>query len=112
MIFHCFSILYACNRNRVPADYWAEISLADLAAEMTGLRTAANEFAKVDPASMVGVRAPFLQMNGNDYARMMTDNGFVWDASRPTLIQADPGLWPYTYDFTYRENAFLVSASS
>ncbi|CAG0923134.1 unnamed protein product, partial [Notodromas monacha] len=93
--------------HKVPAESWADMPLEEYTKEMVGLRLVTEEYARIPPGQITGVRAPFLQMNGNNYTQMIRDNGFTYDASRPTRQQMDTGIWPYTYDFVYQENLFL-----
>lgn len=50
----------------------------------------------------------YLQMGGNAQFRMMQENGFLYDASMPTL-QNNPSLWPYTLDYLSTQvNIYLL----
>ena len=50
-----------------------------------------------------GIRVPYLQSGGDVQYAMMSNNGFLYDCSRPTLafgyINMANGLWPFTMDY-------------
>jgi len=46
-----------------------------------------------------GMRAPFLQIGGDNMYNVLKQANFQWECSRPTLNFRKPGLWPYTNDY-------------
>jgi peptidoglycan/xylan/chitin deacetylase (PgdA/CDA1 family) len=102
-----FEIASHSMTHKVPTESWASLTLDEYANEMRGLKESTAKFATINANDIVGVRAPFLQMNGDTYGQMMVQEGFQWDASRPTRIRMYDGLWPYTYNYVYQENVFL-----
>ncbi|XP_014666092.1 PREDICTED: uncharacterized protein LOC106808050 [Priapulus caudatus] len=83
---------------RLPSDWWANATLRDWTEEMADERTILRNLAKVNVRDVKGMRTPYLQMGGNTQFKMMQENGFLYDASMPT-IQNNPALWPYTLDY-------------
>jgi len=78
--------------------FWAEGSVADWADEMDGSRTIINTFANITDESVVGSRAPFLRLGGNNQFTMLEEQTFLYDSSITAPLQ-NPPLWPYTMYF-------------
>lgn len=57
--------------------------------------------AGIDPAGVLGVRAPELKPGGLDQWVALSQDGFLYDASctRGSASGASGFFWPYTYDF-------------
>jgi len=78
--------------------FWREGSEQDWADEMDGSRTIINTFANISDASVVGSRAPFLRLGGNNQFSMLENYTFLYDSSITAPLQ-NPPLWPYTMYF-------------
>ena len=87
-----------------------DLPAEEVALEMEGLRQIVAKFANFDGSYIKGARVPFLQTSGDEYYQALVDTGFDYDASRPTRVLMDQGLWPFTYDVDYSDSEFLVSA--
>ena len=67
------------------------------------MQTVLMSMANVSPFQVRGVRAPYLQMGGDNQMLAMQwwqSNGakkFVYDSTRSSID--DRNLWPYTYDY-------------
>ncbi|XP_014669843.1 PREDICTED: uncharacterized protein LOC106810857 [Priapulus caudatus] len=83
---------------RTPAAFWAEASDEELAAEYSGQLVQFNNLAGIPPNDIHGIRSAYLQTKGNDYIKLMRDEGFTYDSSYATN-QMDPPYWPYTFDY-------------
>jgi len=78
--------------------FWSEASVEDWAREMAGSRLIIDKFAKINDNSVVGLRAPYLRVGGNNQFTMMEEQGFLYDSSITAPLQ-NPPLWPYTMYF-------------
>jgi len=65
---------------------------------MAGGRLITEKFANITDSSIVGLRAPYLRVGGNDQFTMMEEQGFLYDSSITAPLQ-NPPLWPYTLYF-------------
>ena len=59
--------------------YWTEGSYDNWLAEMAGDRLIIERFANITDGTVVGVRAPYLRIGGNEQFNMMTDQFFAYD---------------------------------
>lgn len=50
---------------------------------------------------------PFLQLAGNNSFQVMKDYGLDYDCSWPTLQFRNPGLWPYTLDYSSTQDCVI-----
>ena len=66
----------------------------DWAKEMSGARTIINQFANISELSILGVRAPYLRVGGNNQFVMMERENFLYDSTIVAPL-ADVPLWPY-----------------
>jgi len=80
--------------------YWTEGSYDNWLAEMAGDRLIIERFANITDGTVVGVRAPYLRIGGNEQFNMMTDQFFAYDSSITAPLGRVP-LWPYTLHFRY-----------
>ena len=70
---------------------------------MAGARLIIERFANITDGSVIGMRAPYLRVGGNQQFQMMNDQFFVYDASIAAPLSRVP-VWPYT--LLYRLVAF------
>jgi len=75
--------------------YWSDGSYDNWLAEMAGDRLIIERFANITDGTVVGVRAPYLLVGGNEQFNMMTDQFFAYDASITVPLSRVP-VWPYT----------------
>merc|ERR1711881_677827 len=75
--------------------YWTEGSYDNWLAEMAGDRLIIERFANITDGTVVGVRAPYLRIGGNEQFNMMTDQFFAYDSSITAPLSRVP-IWPYT----------------
>jgi len=78
--------------------YWSLGSKDDWAKEMAGSRSIIEKFANITDNSVVGLRAPYLRVGGNNQFKMMEEQQFLYDSSITAPLQ-NPPLWPYTLYF-------------
>jgi len=82
-------------------DYWSKGSYDDWLGEMAGARLIIERFANISgdaAGSVVGVRAPYLKVGGNEQFEMMRDQFFLYDSSIAASLSRVP-IWPYTLDY-------------
>lgn len=65
---------------------------------MAGVRLIVERFSNITDNSIVGVRAPYLRVGGNNQFFMMEEQAFLYD-STITAPLSNPPLWPYTLYF-------------
>ena len=78
--------------------YWSEANVETWAKEMAGVRLIIERFSNITDNSIVGVRAPYLRVGGNNQFFMMEEQAFLYD-STITAPLSNPPLWPYTLYF-------------
>merc|ERR1712203_19489 len=61
--------------------YWTDGNYDSWLAEMAGSRLIIERFANISDGTVVGVRAPFLRVGGNEQFNMMADQYFAYDSS-------------------------------
>lgn len=78
--------------------FWSDATVDDWAKEMAGMRIIAEKFANLTDNSVVGVRAPYLRVGGNNQFTMMEEQAFLYDSTITSALN-NPPLWPYTMYF-------------
>ena len=78
--------------------YWTDGNYDSWLAEMAGSRLIIERFANISDGTVVGVRAPFLRVGGNEQFNMMTDQYFAYDSSITAPLSRVP-IWPYTLQY-------------
>lgn len=78
--------------------FWSDATVDDWAKEMAGMRIIAEKFANLTDNSVVGVRAPYLRVGGNNQFTMMEEQAFLYDSTITAALN-NPPLWPYTMYF-------------
>ncbi|CAK1603242.1 unnamed protein product [Parnassius mnemosyne] len=78
--------------------FWSNATVDDWGKEMAGMRVIIEKFANITDNSVVGVRAPYLRVGGNNQFTMMEEQAFLYD-STITAPLSNPPLWPYTMYF-------------
>ena len=63
--------------NHEDTRYWSEGSYDTWLAEMAGVRLIIERFANITDGTVVGVRAPYLLVGGNEQFNMMTDQFYL-----------------------------------
>ncbi|XP_014665098.1 PREDICTED: uncharacterized protein LOC106807305 [Priapulus caudatus] len=79
-------------------EYWKNAPQETWTREFADQRTIVSSLANVKPVDVVGMRAPFLQVGGDDQFAMLYDNNFLYDNSMPTP-NIEPPTWPYTLEY-------------
>jgi hypothetical protein len=64
------------------------------------VRLIIERFANITDGTVVGVRAPYLRVGGNEQFSMMTDQFFAYDSSITAPLGRVP-IWPYTLHYRY-----------
>jgi len=80
-------------------DHWKTMNQSMWEYEMVDLRTLISHFANIPEGDIYGMRAPYLQINGDETFRMIENNGVEYDCSMPTYDYSEEGLFPYTLDY-------------
>ncbi|XP_066942872.1 chitin deacetylase 1-like isoform X2 [Macrobrachium rosenbergii] len=75
--------------------FWTKASLDEWEREMAGARVIVERFANITDSSVIGLRAPYLRVGGNNQFSMMEKNAFLYDSTMTAPLQ-NPPLWPYT----------------
>eukprot|EP00095_Tigriopus_kingsejongensis_P010025 maker-scaffold1048_size67263-snap-gene-0.27 protein:Tk10025 transcript:maker-scaffold1048_size67263-snap-gene-0.27-mRNA-1 annotation:"AGAP011936-PA" len=78
--------------------FWTNAVVDDWAKEMAGSRLIIDKYANISDNSVVGLRAPYLRVGGNNQFTMMEEQAFLYDSSITAPLQ-NPPLWPYTMYF-------------
>merc|ERR1711910_263824 len=61
-------------------NFWSDAAVEDWAREMAGSRLIIDKFASISDNSVVGLRAPYLRVGGNNQFTMMEEQGFLYDS--------------------------------
>ncbi|CAG5096380.1 Similar to CDA1: Chitin deacetylase 1 (Bombyx mori) [Cotesia congregata] len=78
--------------------FWSDATVDEWAKEMAGMRIIAEKYANLTDNSVVGVRAPYLRVGGNNQFTMMEEQAFLYDSTITAALN-NPPLWPYTMYF-------------
>ena len=62
---------------------------------MAGMREIISTFGEVDNNTVIGIRAPYLRVGGNNQFTMMANELFIYDSSITAPLR-NPPFWPYT----------------
>lgn len=90
---HEIAVFSISNTN--DAKRWTEGTYEDWLTEMAGARLIIEKYANITDNSVIGLRAPFLRVGGNNQFSMMAEQLFIYDASITAPLSSLP-LWPYT----------------
>ncbi len=67
------------------------------------MRDMTAKYGLVPAEEIVGIRAPFLEVGGDEQFTMMVEDGFQYDSSMPSLeygyMNLENGRWPHTFDY-------------
>ena len=83
--------LYSHNESE---NYWNEATVLEWKREMSGARSIISNFANISQDAILGVRAPYLRVGGNNQFVMMEDEKFLYDSTIVAPLAKVP-LWPY-----------------
>lgn len=78
--------------------FWSNATVDTWAKEMAGQRIVIEKYANITDNAVVGLRAPYLRVGGNNQFTMMEEQAFLYD-STITAPLSNPPLWPYTMYF-------------
>jgi len=84
--------------NKDDPSYWTEGNYDTWLGEMAGARLIIERFAQIVGNDIVGVRAPYLRVGGNEQFEMMYEQIFEYDSSITAPLGRIP-IWPYTLDY-------------
>jgi len=84
--------------NNEDSKYWTEGSYDNWLGEMAGARLIVEKFANITDGTVVGLRAPYLRVGGNEQFNMMNDQFFLYDSSITAPLSRVP-VWPYTLHY-------------
>jgi len=89
--------VFSITNNEDPK-YWTEGNYDTWLGEMAGARLIVERFANITDGTVVGIRAPYLRVGGNEQFNMMTDQFFLYDSSITAPLSRVP-IWPYTLQY-------------
>ena len=89
------SYLFLSQSHNNSEKFWSEASQKQWEQEMSGMRDIVTHFGNVDNNTIVGVRAPYLRVGGNNQFKMMEKAFFIYDSTITAPLQ-NPPFWPYT----------------
>ncbi|KAG7174659.1 putative gastrolith protein 59-like [Homarus americanus] len=81
--------------HRTNETFWSTASVDEWEQEMAGTRVILERFGNITDNSVIGLRAPFLRVGGNNQFKMMEKNTFLYDSTISAPLRKTP-LWPYT----------------
>jgi len=76
-------------------NFWSNATEENWTQEMAGARVISERFANITDQSIIGIRAPYLRVGGNNQFSMMESQAFLYDSSI-TAPLSDIPQWPYT----------------
>ncbi len=83
--------------------FWSNATVDTWAKEMAGQRIIIEKFSNISDNSVVGLRAPYLRVGGNNQFTMMEEQAFLYDSTITAPLH-NPPLWPYTMYFRMPHN--------
>lgn len=95
--FHLLSPHLECRHND-DERFWSNATVDTWAKEMAGQRIVIEKYANITDNSVVGLRAPYLRVGGNNQFTMMEEQAFLYDSTITAPLH-NPPLWPYTMYF-------------
>ncbi|KAL4716782.1 hypothetical protein ACJJTC_001938 [Scirpophaga incertulas] len=98
--------------HRTPQTYWKEATYETVKREFGDQIGQMAHFANIPKDSIKGVRMPFLQMTGNSTFQVISETSLEYDCSWPTVTYKNPGLWPYTLDFSSTQDCVVPPCPS
>ncbi|XP_013789737.1 uncharacterized protein LOC106473600 [Limulus polyphemus] len=75
--------------------------------EVHGQREILHLYGGVKMEDVRGMRAPFLQVGGNNMFEMLYDANFTYDSSMP-VFENNPPFWPYTLDYAINHECMIT----
>ncbi|XP_076325918.1 uncharacterized protein LOC143233508 [Tachypleus tridentatus] len=75
--------------------------------EVHGQREILHLYGGVKMEDVRGMRAPFLQIGGNNMFEMLYEANFTYDSSMP-VFDNNPPLWPYTLDYAINHECMIT----
>lgn len=88
-------------------EYWRNLDIEGNKLEFSDQRKMTAKFANIPSNVLKGVRAPHLQMSGDNLFKMLKTENFTYDFSWPTIEYSSPGLWPYTLDYPTTQDCLV-----
>ncbi|GFN93481.1 chitin deacetylase 5a [Plakobranchus ocellatus] len=87
--------------HRSPTTWWGYAGYDNWNNEVVGMRERLHKKAGIPMENITGMRAPFLQVGGDDQYAMLAENNFRYDSSMvtgPLRSNTRPPVWPFTLD--------------
>ncbi|KAL8581976.1 hypothetical protein ACOMHN_027957 [Nucella lapillus] len=88
--------------HRSPSTFWASAGYDGWVNEIEGMRRRLSDKSKIPVEEIRGMRAPFLQLGGDDQYQMLEDFDYLYDTSMVTgylYKNNDHPVWPFTLDY-------------
>lgn len=89
-------------------DYWRSLNQTGWELEVVDQRLQMSTLAAIPESDIKGMRAPQLQMGGDEMHRALHEAKFLWENSRPTLSYRNPGMWPYSNDYKSTQDCRIL----
>ncbi|XP_076349905.1 uncharacterized protein LOC143246704 [Tachypleus tridentatus] len=87
--------------------YGEKFSKSSWFKEVQGQREILHLYGGVKMEDIRGMRAPFLQIGGNNMFEMLYDANFTYDSSMP-VFENNPPFWPYTLDYAINHECMIT----
>ncbi|KAK7069769.1 hypothetical protein SK128_015091 [Halocaridina rubra] len=86
--------------------YWRQANYTTWKNEFSDMRDMLIKYAYIDEKDIIGTRVPYLELGGDEMFRALSDGGYQYDSSWPSLIYTNwfgsppkGAIFPYTLDF-------------
>ncbi|XP_059056295.1 chitin deacetylase 8-like [Achroia grisella] len=102
-----FEIALHSITHQLPVTYWKEATEEVMAREFGDQKSQMSHFANIPYESINGMRVPFLELGGNSTYQAVANHGLLYDHTRVTIENVDPGMWPYTLDYASTQDCVI-----
>lgn len=86
--------------------YGERFSTKDWYREIVGQREILHRYSAIPREEIRGMRAPFLQIGGDQQFQMLMDANMTYDSS-VSIFDNSPPYWPYTLDFGIQHDCMI-----
>ena len=90
-----------------PVSWWAEATKEQWKAEIGDMKEILRVWGQIEAGSIVGFRAPEIQVGGNNEFGALHDLGFLYESSMPTQKKPTRPMWPYTLDYSSTQDCVI-----
>ncbi|XP_059056313.1 chitin deacetylase 8-like [Achroia grisella] len=93
--------------HQLPISYWTWATAEVKAREFGDQIGQMAYFANIPYETLNGMRVPFLELGGNSTSEAVVNHGLLYDHTRGTIENIDPGMWPYTSDYASTQDCVI-----